>query len=140
MLIGEYHRNLDEKNRLVMPSKLIRELGDEVIVTRGFEKSILVYSTEKWNKIIENFGDLSITKTDARKFMRIFLSSATSCKFDSQNRICIPSVLKTYASIEKETVILGIDDHLELWSETSYNDFLNENLDSFAAIAENIYE
>ena len=140
MLIGEYHRNLDEKSRLVMPSKLIRELGDEVIITRGFEKSILVYSTQKWNKIIENFGDLSITKTDARKFMRIFLSSATSCKFDSQNRICIPSVLKSYASIEKETVILGIDDHLELWSETSYNDFLNENLDSFAAIAENIYE
>lgn len=140
MLIGEYHRNLDDKSRLVMPSKLIRELGDEVIITRGFEKSILVYSTQKWNKIIENFGDLSITKTDARKFMRIFLSSATSCKFDSQNRICIPSVLKSYASIEKETVILGIDDHLELWSETSYNDFLNENLDSFAAIAENIYE
>lgn len=140
MLIGEYHRNLDEKSRLVMPSKLIRELGDEVIITRGFEKSILVYSTEKWNKIIENFSDLSITKTDARKFMRIFLSSATSCKFDSQNRICIPGVLKSYASIEKETVILGIDDHLEIWSETSYEEFLNENLDSFAAIAENIYE
>lgn len=140
MLIGEYHRNLDEKSRLVMPSKLIRELGDEVIITRGFEKSILVYSTQKWNKIIENFSDLSITKTDARKFMRIFLSSATSCKFDSQNRICIPAVLRSYASIEKETVILGIDDHLELWSETSYNEFLNENLDSFAAIAENIYE
>ena len=119
MLIGEYHRNLDEKSRLVMPSKLIRELGDEVIITRGFEKSILVYSTEKWNKIIEKFSDLSITKTDARKFMRIFLSSATSCKFDSQNRICIPGVLKSYASIEKETVILGIDDHLEIWSETS---------------------
>lgn len=140
MLMGEYHHNLDEKSRLVMPSKLVKILGDEVVITRGFERSLLVYPVKKWDQMIEKFSELSITKSDARKFMRIFLSSATSCKFDSQNRICIPGVLKSYASLKKNTIILGIDDHLEIWDEAAYEEFLDENLDSFSAIAENIYE
>ncbi len=140
MLIGEFHHNLDDKNRLAMPSKVLESLGDEVIVARGFEKCLMVYPLEKWNAIIAKFSELSITKADTRKFMRILLSGATSCKIDSQNRINIPAVLKSYAGITKETVILGLDDHLELWSEDAYNTFLDENLDAFAEIAENIYD
>ena len=140
MLIGEFHHNLDNKNRLAMTSKLLESLKDEVIVTRGFEKCLLVYPKEKWESIIAKFSELTITKSDTRKFMRILLSGATSCKFDGQNRICIPGVLKTYAKIEKEVAILGIDDHLEIWSEDAYNEFLDENLESFAEIAEGIYE
>ena len=140
MLIGEFHHNLDNKNRLMLPSKLISELGEEIIVTRGFERCLMVYPISKWNEIIAKFSELAITKSDTRKFMRIFLSGATSCKFDSQKRICIPGILKSYAGIEKETVILGLDDHLELWSESAYNEFLDENLESFSEIAEKLYE
>jgi len=140
MLIGEFHHNPDNKNRLMMPSKVLPSLGEEVIVTRGFEKCLMVYPLKKWDDVIEKFGELSITKSDTRKFMRILLSGATSCKFDAQKRICIPGVLKSYASLDKEVVILGLDDHLEIWSEKSYNEFLDENLDEFAAIAENIYD
>ncbi len=140
MLIGEFHHNLDNKNRLMMPAKLLENLGEEVIVTRGFEKCLLVYPLEKWESIISKFAELSITKSDTRKFMRILLSSATSCKFDNQNRICIPGILKTYAALEKEVVILGIDDHLEIWSKNAYDEFLDENLEDFAKIAESLYE
>ena len=140
MLIGEYHHNLDNKNRLMMPAKTLNELGAEVIVARGFEHCLMVYPMAKWEKVIEKFSELSITKSDTRKFMRILLSGATSCKFDSQNRICLPGVLKSYADINKEVVILGLDDHLEIWSEESYNIFLNENLESFSEIAEKIYD
>lgn len=140
MLIGEFHHNLDNKNRLMMPAKVLPSLGEEVIVTRGFEKCLMVYPLKKWDDIIAKFSELTITKSDTRKFMRIFLSGATSCKFDSQKRICIPNILKTYASIEKEVVILGLDDHLEIWSEDAYNEFLEENLESFAEIAEKIYD
>jgi len=140
MLIGEYHHNLDNKNRLMMPAKTLSELGEEVIVTRGFEKCLMVYPMEKWNSVISKFSELTITKSDTRKFMRILLSGATSCKFDGQNRICLPGVLKSYAAINKETVILGLDDHLEIWSEEEYARFLDENLESFASIAEKIYE
>ena len=140
MLIGEFHHNLDNKNRMIIPSKLKDELGDEVIVTRGFERCLMVYPLEKWDEIIAKFSQAPITKSDTRKFMRIFLSGATSCKFDNQNRICIPSVLKTYANITKEVVILGLDDHLEVWNEDAYNEFLDKNLTIFAEIAENIID
>ena len=121
MLIGEFHHNLDNKNRLMMPAKILRVLESEVIVTRGFERCLLVYPLKKWDEVIAKFSELSITKSDTRKFMRILLSGATSCKFDAQNRICIPGVLKEYAEISKEVVILGLDDHLEIWSEDAYN-------------------
>lgn len=140
MLIGEYHHNLDNKNRLMMPSKTLNELGLEVIVARGFEHCLMVYPMAKWERVIEKFSELSITKSDTRKFMRILLSGATSCKFDSQNRICLPAVLKSYADIDKEVVILGLDDHLEIWSEEAYKQFLDDNLESFSEIAEKIYE
>ena len=140
MLIGEFHHNLDNKNRLMMPAKILPSLGEEVIVTRGFEKCLLVYPLEKWDEVISKFSELTITKSDTRKFMRILLSGAASCKFDTNSRICIPSVLKKYANIEKEVAILGLDDHLEIWSEDAYNEFLDENLESFAEIAEKIYE
>ena len=140
MLIGEFHHNLDNKNRLVIPSKLLKDLGDEVILTRGFDRCLMVYPMSKWEEMISKFSELAITKSDTRKFMRIFLSGATSCKFDVQNRICIPGILKTYADISKEVVILGLDDHLEIWSEDAYGLFLDENLESFSEIAEKIYE
>lgn len=140
MLIGEYHHNMDNKNRLMMPSKTLPELGEEVIVARGFEHCLMVYPMAKWESVIEKFSELSITKSDTRKFMRILLSGATSCKFDSQNRICLPGVLKSYAELDKECVILGLQDHLEIWSEKAYERFLDENLDSFSEIAEKIYE
>lgn len=140
MLIGEYHHNLDNKNRLMMPSKTLNELGLEVIVARGFEHCLMVYPMAKWERVIEKFSELSITKSDTRKFMRILLSGATSCKFDSQNRICLPGVLKSYADIDKEVVILGLDDHLEIWAEDAYKKFLDDNLESFSEIAEKIYE
>ena len=140
MLIGEYHHNLDNKNRVMMPSKTLSYLGDEVVVSRGFEECLIVYPIEKWNKVIEKFSELSITKSDTRKFMRILLSGATSCKFDAHARICIPSILKDYAKIDKECVILGLNDHLEIWSEEAYKAFLDENLEKFAQISEELYE
>lgn len=140
MLIGEFHHNLDNKNRLMMPAKTLNELGDEVIVTRGFEKCLLVYPIKKWEAVITKFEELSITKSDARKFMRILLSGATSCKFDAHARICIPGVLKSYAGLDHEAVILGLDDHLEIWNESDYAKFLDENLDDFAEFAENLFE
>ncbi len=140
MLIGEFHHNLDSKSRLMIPSKLANELGCEVILARGFEHCLLVYPKAKWEEVVSKFAENPITKSDTRKFMRILLSGATFCRFDSQNRICIPSVLKDYAGINKEVAVLGLDDHLEIWDESSYRAFLDENLEYFSEIAEKIYE
>ena len=93
MLIGEYRHNIDEKKRLIIPSKFREDIGDNFILTKGLDGCLFVYPMNEWNKIIAKLKTLPFTKKDARTFTRFFLSSATVCEFDKQGRINIPSSL-----------------------------------------------
>jgi len=140
MFMGEFHHNLDEKNRLIIPSKFRDELGKKFIITRGLEECLFVYSMDEWNKIVEKLKELSFTKKDARSFMRMFLSGATECELDKSGRVNIVNNLIDYASLDKECVIVGVNERLEIWSEKEFNNFFNENIDNFSDIAENLFE
>ena len=135
MFMGEFHHNIDEKNRLIIPSKFRNELGSKFILTRGIEKCLLVYSCNEWNKIVEKLNELPFTKKDARTFNRMFLSGATECELDSNGRINIPSHLVEYASIKKECTVIGVNDRLEIWSSEKFDEFFNTNIDNFDDIA-----
>ena len=139
MFMGEFHHNIDEKNRLIIPSKFRNELGSKFILTRGIEKCLLVYSCDEWNKIVEKLNELPFTKKDARTFNRMFLSGATECELDSNGRINIPSHLVEYASIKKECTVIGVNDRLEIWSSEKFDEFFNTNIDNFDDIAENLF-
>ena len=139
MFMGEFHHNIDEKNRLIIPSKFRNELGSKFILTRGIEKCLLVYSCNEWNKIVEKLNELPFTKKDARTFNRMFLSGATECELDSNGRINIPSHLVEYASIKKECTVIGVNDRLEIWSSEKFDEFFNTNIDNFDDIAENLF-
>jgi len=138
MLMGEYHHNLDEKNRLIIPSKLREEMGDLFVLTRGLDGCLFIYPKEEWNQIIEKYKELPNTR-DARNFMRFFLAGATECSFDKQGRISISSPLMRYAELEKECVIIGVNDHLEVWCEDRWEDFMNTNEREFSDIADNLF-
>lgn len=140
MMMGEYHHNIDEKGRLIIPSKFRYELGNKFVVTRGLDKCLFVYSMEEWNKMVEKLRELSFTKKDARSFMRMFLSGATECELDKNGRVNIVNNLIDYANLEKECVIIGVNDRLEIWSEKEFNNFFNDNIDNFSDIAENLFE
>ena len=140
MLMGEYHHSLDDKKRLIIPSKLREDLGDYVIVTRGLEDCLFVYSQNAWNDIVNKLKTLPFTKKDARAFIRFFLSGASEAEFDKQGRINITSPLISYANITKECVVIGTGDRLEIWSEESWNDFFTSAKDSMSDIAENLFE
>ena len=139
MLMGEYHHNIDEKNRLIIPAKFREELGGKVVITRGLENSLFIYSLVEWEKIVYKLKALPFTKKDARNFTRFFLSGATECEFDRTGRICISSPLVNYADLSKECVIIGANDRLEIWSLKNWDDFFNENSDNFSLIAENLF-
>lgn len=139
MFMGEFHHNLDEKNRLIIPSKFRDELGKKFVVTRGLEECLFVYSLEEWNKIVEKLRSLPFTNKDARTFMRMFLSGATECELDPNGRIVIPSNLISYCSLEKEAIILGVNERLEIWAETKYEEFFNNNIDKFSDVAEGLF-
>ena len=138
MFMGEYHYSLDDKGRLTIPSKLRYDLGEKFIVTRGLDNCLFVYPMNEWNNVINKYKELPNTK-DARNFMRFFLSGATVCEFDKQGRINIQTPLLNYAKLNKDCVIIGVNDRLEIWSKDMWEEFINENEDNLSDIADNLF-
>ncbi len=139
MLMGEYHHTLDDKGRLVIPTKFREELGSEFIIARGIEKCIYAYSKTEWDKLVAKLNTLPFTKKDARTFNRSFFSGAAICDFDKSGRINITSPLVSYAGLTKDCVIIGVNDRLEIWSEEEFNKFLSDNSANLESIAENLF-
>ena len=140
MFMGEYHHNIDEKSRIIMPSKFRYDLGETFVITRGIDSCLFVYPKETWNNITNKLNELSFTKKDVRSFQRFFLSAATICEFDKQGRINISSPLASYANLTKECVIIGVNDRIEIWSKENFDKFLNESMENVNEIAEHLFE
>ena len=140
MFMGEYHHNIDEKGRLIMPAKFRDALGEEFIVTRGMDSCLFVYTKESWDKLTNELNQLSFTKKDVRAFQRFFLSGATMCEFDKQGRINITTPLASYACLSKECVIIGVNDRIEIWAKEKFDSFLDENIENISDIAERLFE
>ena len=138
MFMGEFHHTVDNKGRLFIPSRVREDLGDQFIVTRGLEKCLFIYPKNEWNSIIQKYKQLPDTK-DRRYFMRIFLSGATICELDKQGRINIPIPLLEYASLEKDCIIIGVDERLEVWSKERWDAFITENEENLSDIADNLF-
>lgn len=139
MFMGEYHHSIDDKGRLIIPAKFRSELGDKFIITRGIENCLFAYPEKRWEEIVHKLESLPFTKKDARNFTRFFLSGATVAEFDKQGRANITSPLINYASIEKECIIIGTGDRLEIWSEDAWNSFFNSASINMSDIAENLF-
>ena len=140
MFMGEYHHNIDDKARIVLPSKFREELGDTFVVTRGLEGCLFVYSKEEWINIVSKLRELPFTKKDARAFLRFFLSGAVECQTDKQGRVALPTPLVNYANIKQECVVIGVNDRLEIWSEDAFNDYFNQNIDNISDLAEDLFD
>ena len=139
MFMGEYHHTIDEKGRITIPSKIREQLGHDFIITRGLDKCLFIYPKVEWENVINKYRELPNTK-DARNFMRFFLSGATTNEFDKQGRISIPSPLTDYAHLEKECVVIGVNDRIEIWSKEAFDNYLNESIDNVSEIAEHLFE
>ena len=137
--MGEYHHNIDEKGRIVIPGKF-RENIEDLVVTRGLEKCLYVYTKSDWEKVVNKLNTLPFTKKDARTFIRSFFAGATLCDFDKNGRINITSPLVSYAGLTKECVIIGVNDRIEIWDEELYNNFMNDNASKLEEIAEHLFE
>ena len=140
MLIGEFHHNIDDKNRLIIPAKFRDESGDKFVLTRGLDGCLFIYSLSNWEKIVDKLKNLPFTKKDARTFMRFFLSGATICEFDKQGRININTSLIEYAKIKKECAIIGVNDRLEIWATDKFDSLIENNLEVISDISENLFE
>lgn len=138
MFMGEFHHTIDSKGRIIVPSRVREDLGENFIVTRGLEGCLFIYPKNEWDIIIKKYKELPDTK-DRRYFMRIFLSGATPCEIDKQGRINIPSPLIEFASLEKDCIIIGVDERLEIWSKDKWDDFIDTNESNLSSIADNLF-
>ena len=139
MFMGEYHHNIDDKNRLVIPSNYRSSLGTSFVVTRGLEKCLYIYTVSEWQKIVDKLSSLPFTKKDARVFIRSFFPAAASCNLDSQGRINITSQQAIYAGLNKECVIIGANDRIEIWSKENWDEFNLEYASLLEDVAENLF-
>jgi MraZ protein len=137
--MGEYHHTIDDKGRIIIPAKFRDELGSNFIITRGIEKCLYVYSIEDWKKITDKLNSLPFTRSDARTFNRFFMSGATAVELDKQGRVNVTSPLIDYAKLNKDCVIVGTGDRLEIWSQEGWDNFFSSTADCMSDIAENLF-
>ncbi len=138
MFMGEFAHNIDRKGRLIMPAKFRDELGERVIVNRGLDGCLNVYTTEQWEAVYKKIAALPSTNKDARMYQRIFLSKASEVDLDSQGRILIPASLVSLAGLVKECLIIGVATHIEIWSKEKWEALEEEQSASFEDFAENL--
>lgn len=133
MISGEYSHNLDSKGRVIIPSKFRKQLGEKFVITKGFDNCLFVYSSKDWSNFEKKLSSLSLTNKDARNVSRFFVGSAIDTTFDKMGRILINSSLKEYANIEKEVVIVGMIDRVEIWDKNAWirvNKQITKSIDS----------
>lgn len=138
MFIGEFIHNLDNKGRLAIPAKFRKDLDDGAIITKGIEKCLVVYTKKGWETFAEKIKNLPTAKSDARAFNRSFFSGAAEVEIDIQGRILIPENLRSFSSLNKKSVVVGLYDRIEIWDEGIWNDYKIKTEKNAVEIAEQL--
>jgi MraZ protein len=126
MFIGTYEHTIDEKNRLTLPARFREALGDGVVLARGLDGNVAVYPRETWKVTVETrISALDPLSREARELRRFFFSGAAEADLDRQGRILVPVALTRHADLEREVVVAGNYDHLELWNPSSWEQHLH---------------
>ena len=136
LLIGEYEHSIDTKGRLIMPSKLKEDIGEKFVVTKGLDGCLFVYSQTEWKTFEDKLRAFPLTNKDARALVRFFLAGAMECEIDKQGRFLIPGNLREFAGLEKEVVVIGVLDKIEIWSKDKWLKYSEEENSSVDEIAE----
>ncbi|NLM35426.1 MAG: division/cell wall cluster transcriptional repressor MraZ [Clostridiales bacterium] len=139
MFIGEYQHAIDNKNRMIIPSKFREELGARFVITKGLDGCLYAYTMDEWKIMEDKLKKLPLTSKDARAFVRFFFSGANEVEPDKQGRVLIPQNLLEYAGIEKEIVSIGVSTRIEIWSKARWDEYNNSDI-NFDEIAEKMSE
>ena len=138
MFMGEYSHSIDAKGRLIIPSKFREDLGESFVLTKGLDGCLSIYPMDEWKIFEQKLGALPLTNKNARKFARFFVAGATQCELDKQGRILVPSTIREFAGLEKDVVLTGNLNRIEVWSKEMWNE--NNNYDDMDAIAEGMQD
>ena len=138
MFMGEYNHTIDAKGRLIIPSKFREALGSEFVLTKGLDGCLFVFPMKEWEAFEEKLRSLPLIDKNARKFSRFFLAGASTCELDMQGRILVPGTLREFAQMDKEVVLTGMLDRIEVWSKEQWLE--NNAYDDMDDIAQSMQE
>lgn len=136
---GEYTYSLDEKKRLAIPSKMRQGLGAKGVITRGLDKCLYLFTTKEWEVMVGQISKLPLAGADSRSFARFFLTGAMEVNLDNLGRILIPDFLKKYANLTRKVVVAGVNNHIEIWDETKWQEYRDKTENASEEIAERLY-
>lgn len=144
MFYGEYEHTLDKKGRLIIPSKFREVLAEQdvekLFITRGLDSCLFIFTEEEWKVQDQKFKSISFTKSEGRRFNRLYFSGATDVIWDKQGRILIPQYLKEFADIKKDIVLIGVSNRIEVWSKEKWKAFYQSSRESYEQIAEGVLQ
>lgn len=135
MFIGEYRHTFDAKNRVSLPAKFRKELGNSVIVTRGLDRCLFVYPKMAWKQEATKIARHSTGGSAGRGLARLMLAGASEADVDSAGRILVPDYLKSFAGLSVKSVIAGVSDRVEIWDERAWGTYtknIERDADVFA--------
>jgi len=122
MFLGEFKHTVDSKGRLTIPAKFRPQLAAGVVITRGIDRCLFLFSMAEWEKLSQQVSQLPITQQEAREFRRLIFSGASDVVPDKQGRILIPSYLREYANLDSEVVIVGNNTYIEIWNAEAWQE------------------
>ena len=138
MFLGTYSPKLDEKGRIILPAKFWDELASGVVVTRGQERCLYVFSQREFESIHEKIRQAPVTSKQARDFLRLFLSGANQETPDKQNRVTIPANLREYAGLDRDLTVIGAGNRAEIWDTSAWNAYYEGAESDFVNTAEEV--
>ncbi|MBT2512066.1 division/cell wall cluster transcriptional repressor MraZ [Arthrobacter sp. ISL-30] len=132
MFLGTHSPRLDEKGRIILPAKFREELAEGLVLTRGQERCIYVFSQREFERIHESMREAPISSKQARDYIRVFLSGASDEVPDKQGRVTIPPALRAYAGLDRELAVIGAGTRAEIWDAQAWNEYLAEKESAFS--------
>ena len=138
MFLGTYSPRLDEKGRLILPAKYREELAEGLVLTRGQERRLYVFSVREFERVHEQLRAAPLSSKQARDYIRVFLSGASDEVPDKQGRVTIPPPLRDYAGLDRELAVIGAGTRAEIWDARAWNDYLSEKEAAFSETEEEV--
>lgn len=138
MFMGEFQHSVDAKGRLIIPAKFREGLGERFIATRGLERNVYVFPMSEFEALAQKLKTYPLASGNARDFSRMLFSGAAECELDPQGRINLPQNLRTYAGLEKDVVVVGVDTRVEVWSQPAWEEYCQKAEPNFAEIGEKL--
>lgn len=135
MLIGQYEGKIDIKGRTAFPKKFREILGDKLIVTLGYENSLIVVSEENWKALLEGTEGRPFIQSETRETQRFLLGGASNVELDGKGRFILPAYLRNYGQIKNEVIFLGLSRYVEIWDKSKWQEYrkvLEKNIDSIS--------